>query len=328
MSGPSCEQAAVERSTGRIGQRGEDLVDRDRRAHARGRDQRPLTRRDGRDRSRGRGTPGAATTGSPTRSWSRSGAMRRGGSRGRSTRVVAPSGTTRISTRLASVPSPSSSHHRYTRCSPGARSRRRPVARRPVRPAVPSPPSRTSSSPSSASQPSASQSTSHTSSTPASRSTDRTTSAGCMMCNVLVAIAGGNHLTCNHSLAHQEARMSLVIPTVTEQTPRGERLVDLFSRLLGSRIVFLSTQIDETSANLVVAQLLHLDAEQPGPRHLPVPELPGRRHDRAVRHLRHDDVPALRRRHRVRRPGLLGRGGAARRRRSPASASCCRTPAC
>ena len=58
--------------------------------------------------------------------------------------------------------------------------------------------------------------------------------------------------------------MSLVIPTVTEQTPRGERLVDLFSRLLGSRIVFLSTQIDETSANLVVAQLLHLDAENHG----------------------------------------------------------------
>jgi ATP-dependent Clp protease protease subunit len=58
--------------------------------------------------------------------------------------------------------------------------------------------------------------------------------------------------------------MSLVIPTVSEQTPRGERLVDLFSRLLGSRIVFLGTQIDETSSNLVVAQLLHLDAEQPG----------------------------------------------------------------
>jgi len=58
--------------------------------------------------------------------------------------------------------------------------------------------------------------------------------------------------------------VSLVIPTVSEQTPRGERLVDLFSRLLGSRIVFLGTQIDETSANLVVAQLLHLDAEAPG----------------------------------------------------------------
>ena len=55
--------------------------------------------------------------------------------------------------------------------------------------------------------------------------------------------------------------MSLVIPTVSEQTPRGERLVDLFSRLLGSRIVFLGTQIDEASANLVIAQLLHLDAD-------------------------------------------------------------------
>lgn len=58
--------------------------------------------------------------------------------------------------------------------------------------------------------------------------------------------------------------MSLVIPTVTEQTPKGERLVDLYSRLLGSRIVFLGTKVDETSSNLVVAQLLHLDAESPG----------------------------------------------------------------
>ena len=58
--------------------------------------------------------------------------------------------------------------------------------------------------------------------------------------------------------------MSLIIPTVTEQTPKGERLVDLYSRLLGSRIVFLGTPIDDTSANLVVAQLLHLDAESPG----------------------------------------------------------------
>ena len=58
--------------------------------------------------------------------------------------------------------------------------------------------------------------------------------------------------------------MSLVIPTVSEQTPRGERLVDLFSRLLGSRIVFLGTQIDEASSNLVIAQLLHLDAEAGG----------------------------------------------------------------
>src|SRR4030095_3106469 len=58
--------------------------------------------------------------------------------------------------------------------------------------------------------------------------------------------------------------MSLIIPTVTEQTPRGERLVDLYSRLLGSRIVFLGTEINETSANLVIAQLLPLDAEDVG----------------------------------------------------------------
>jgi ATP-dependent Clp protease protease subunit len=58
--------------------------------------------------------------------------------------------------------------------------------------------------------------------------------------------------------------MSMIIPTVTEQTPRGERLVDLYSRLLGSRIVFLGTEINETSANLVIAQLLHLDAEDIG----------------------------------------------------------------
>ena len=48
---------------------------------------------------------------------------------------------------------------------------------------------------------------------------------------------------------------SLLVPTVTERTPRGDRLVDLFSRLLGERIVFLSGQIEDASANLVVAQL-------------------------------------------------------------------------
>jgi ATP-dependent Clp protease protease subunit len=58
--------------------------------------------------------------------------------------------------------------------------------------------------------------------------------------------------------------VSQVKPNVTEPTPKGERLVDLFSRLLGSRIVFLGVPIDDTSANLVVAQLLHLDAERPG----------------------------------------------------------------
>jgi ATP-dependent Clp protease protease subunit len=58
--------------------------------------------------------------------------------------------------------------------------------------------------------------------------------------------------------------VSLVIPTVTEQTPKGERLVDLFSSLHNARIVFLGSAIEEASANVVVAQLLHLDAADPG----------------------------------------------------------------
>jgi ATP-dependent Clp protease protease subunit len=54
-----------------------------------------------------------------------------------------------------------------------------------------------------------------------------------------------------------------LVPTVIEQTSRGERAFDLYSRLLDQRIVFLGTQIDDASANLVVAQLLHLEAENP-----------------------------------------------------------------
>jgi ATP-dependent Clp protease protease subunit len=53
----------------------------------------------------------------------------------------------------------------------------------------------------------------------------------------------------------------VLIPTVIEQSPRGERAYDIWSRLLKDRIVFLGTQVDETSANLIVAQLLHLESE-------------------------------------------------------------------
>jgi ATP-dependent Clp protease, protease subunit len=52
-----------------------------------------------------------------------------------------------------------------------------------------------------------------------------------------------------------------LVPTVLEQTSRGERSYDLYSRLLAERIVFLGTEIDDTVANLVIGQLLHLDAE-------------------------------------------------------------------
>ena len=57
-----------------------------------------------------------------------------------------------------------------------------------------------------------------------------------------------------------EARNYLV-PTVVEQTNRGERAYDLYSRLLKERIIFLGTPIDDTVANLVMAQLLHLESE-------------------------------------------------------------------
>jgi ATP-dependent Clp protease protease subunit len=56
---------------------------------------------------------------------------------------------------------------------------------------------------------------------------------------------------------------SLLIPTVLEQTNRGERAYDIYSRLLKDRIVFLGTQIDDQVANLITAQLLHLEGESP-----------------------------------------------------------------
>ena len=54
-----------------------------------------------------------------------------------------------------------------------------------------------------------------------------------------------------------------LVPIVIEQTSRGERSFDIFSRLLKDRIIFLGTPIDDTIANLVMAQLLHLESEDP-----------------------------------------------------------------
>jgi len=57
--------------------------------------------------------------------------------------------------------------------------------------------------------------------------------------------------------------MSYLVPTVVEQTPRGERAFDIYSRLLKDRIVFLGTPIDDGVANIIMAQLLHLEGEDP-----------------------------------------------------------------
>jgi ATP-dependent Clp protease protease subunit len=59
------------------------------------------------------------------------------------------------------------------------------------------------------------------------------------------------------------AAMSPLVPMVIEETSRGERAFDIYSRLLNDRIIFLGTPIDDQIANLVVAQLLHLESEDP-----------------------------------------------------------------
>jgi ATP-dependent Clp protease protease subunit len=56
---------------------------------------------------------------------------------------------------------------------------------------------------------------------------------------------------------------SILVPTVIEKTPMGERAYDIYSRLLKERIIFLGTGIDDTVANLVIAQLLFLESEDP-----------------------------------------------------------------
>src|SRR5205823_1374182 len=61
----------------------------------------------------------------------------------------------------------------------------------------------------------------------------------------------------------QGASMSPLIPMVIEQTSRGERAFDIYSRLLNERIIFLGTPVDDQIANLIIAQLLHLESEDP-----------------------------------------------------------------
>src|SRR6516162_3132106 len=54
-----------------------------------------------------------------------------------------------------------------------------------------------------------------------------------------------------------------LVPMVVEQTPRGERSFDIYSRLLNDRVVFLGGEVNEETANLIVAQLVHLESDDP-----------------------------------------------------------------
>jgi len=58
--------------------------------------------------------------------------------------------------------------------------------------------------------------------------------------------------------------MSALIPIVVEQTSRGERSYDIYSRLLNERIVFLGSEINDPVANVIIAQILHLESDDPG----------------------------------------------------------------
>ena len=61
----------------------------------------------------------------------------------------------------------------------------------------------------------------------------------------------------------EKERQSVLVPMVIEQTSRGERAYDIYSRLLRDNIIFLGTPVDDNVANLVIAQLLFLEAEDP-----------------------------------------------------------------
>ncbi len=61
----------------------------------------------------------------------------------------------------------------------------------------------------------------------------------------------------------EEIRNQMLVPIVIEQTPRGERSFDIYSRLLKDRVVFIGMEIEDHVANLVMAQLLHLESENP-----------------------------------------------------------------
>ena len=90
-------------------------------------------------------------------------------------------------------------------------------------------------------------------------------------------------------------QMSPLIPMVIEQTSRGERAFDIYSRLLNERIIFLGTPVDDQIANLIVAQLLHLESGGPRQGHLDLHQLAGRQCLLGPRHLRHDAVHQARR---------------------------------
>lgn len=86
---------------------------------------------------------------------------------------------------------------------------------------------------------------------------ERLSGSGCITAAVRV---GEKEMSCR---GEERLMMSSLVPYVVEQTSRGERSYDIFSRLLNDRIVMLSDQVNDATASLVVAQLLYLESQDP-----------------------------------------------------------------
>ena len=93
----------------------------------------------------------------------------------------------------------------------------------------------------------------------------------------------------------EDREVSPLVPMVIEQTSRGERAFDIYSRLLNERIIFLGTPINDDIANLVVAQLLHLESEDPDKDIAHLHQQSRRLGVRGPGDLRHDAVHQARR---------------------------------
>ena len=117
----------------------------------------------------------------------------------------------------------------------------------------------------------------------------------------------------------------MLVPMVIESTSRGERAYDIYSRLLRERIIFLGDAIEDHLANLIIAQLLFLESEDPEKDISLYINSPGGVVNSGPRDLRHDAVPAGAGEHDLHRHGGLDGGRPARRGRARASATPCRT---
>ena len=129
---------------------------------------------------------------------------------------------------------------------------------------------------------------------------------------------GGRGLTATghrHHAAIAPGVPSMLVPMVIESSSRGERAYDIYSRLLKERIVFLGDAIEDHLANLIIAQLLFLDSEDPEKDISLYINSPGGVVNSGPGHLRHHAVPARAGQHDLHRHGRVDGGGAAGRRR-------------